>query len=252
MSKRLRWRVCVTLAVTLGLSLLAWYPPLADRLGLPLPESVEDRRLRLGLDLAGGVQTVLRVNAEEALAAETRHTADRVAAALADDGITGHRAQARGRSFEVTGVSSTRAADVARVGEAVAPDFTRRTAPEGTVVFTMRDEIAAVHRTATVAQARQVLERRVDALGVTEPRLAIQGRAADEILLELPGVKDVDRAIDVVGATASLEWKLVETGPASLRDALPAGPDGRPRLVPKCSSRRPRVRLSTTSCEANR
>ena len=228
MSKRLRWRLGVTLAVTLGVSLLAWYPPLADRLGLPLPAIVEDRRLRLGLDLAGGVQTVLRVNTEEAIAAEARHVADRVVGALANEGITGHRAQARGRSFEVTGVVPARVADVARVGEAVAPDFTRRVAPEGPVTFTMRDDAAAAHGTATVAQARQVLERRVDALGVTEPRLAIQGRAADEILLELPGVKDVDRAIAVVGATAALEWKLVEAGPASSRDAL-AGSDGQPR-----------------------
>jgi SecD/SecF fusion protein len=228
MSKRLRWRIGVTLAVTLGLSICAWYPPLAERFGLPLPEIVEDRRLRLGLDLAGGVQTILRVNVEEAVTAETRHTADRVVAALADEGITGHRADVRGTSFEVSGVSPGRAADVARVGDAVAPDFTRRVASAGAFVFTMREDAAAAHRTATVAQARQVLERRVDALGVTEPLLAVQGRAGDEILLELPGVRDVDRAIDVVGATAALEWKLVEAGPVPSADALPKGPDGRP------------------------
>jgi protein-export membrane protein SecD/preprotein translocase SecF subunit len=227
MSNRLRWRVFVTLAITLVVSMAAWYPPLADRFGLPLPDAVEGRRLRLGLDLAGGVQTVLRVNTGEAIAADTRGTAERVRTALTDSGFDGARVETRGSSFTVTGVSDSQAADVARAVESVTPDFTRRTGAGG-VTFVMRDEAAAAHKAATVEQARQVLARRVDALGVTEPLLAVQGEAGDEILLELPGVKDVDRAIAVVGATASLEWKLVEAGPAASPEALPRGPDGRP------------------------
>src|SRR5262245_8599745 len=134
MNRRLRWRIAVTLVVTLGLSIFAWYPMLADRAGLPNPEFMRERRPRLGLDLRGGVHMVLRVNTDDAVALETR------------------------RAGALSGAA-----------------------------------IAAV-RADTVRQARETIERRVNALGVAEPIIAIQGAAADEILVQLPGIGDMDRA----------------------------------------------------------
>lgn len=66
MNRRLRLKLIVVLAVIVATSLFAWYPPLADRLGLQEPGFLLDKRLALGLDLRGGVQFVLRVNVEEA------------------------------------------------------------------------------------------------------------------------------------------------------------------------------------------
>ena len=65
-------------------------------------------------------------------------------------------------------------------------------------------------------QARQTIERRVNELGVTEPSIAQQG--ADQILVQLPGVSDVDRAKQVIGSPGMLELKLVEQGPAATRE----------------------------------
>jgi hypothetical protein len=67
MYRNLRWKLVVILALVIGTSAFAWVPPLANRLGLPLPGFMAERRLSLGLDLKGGVQFVLRVNAQEAL-----------------------------------------------------------------------------------------------------------------------------------------------------------------------------------------
>lgn len=67
MHRNLRWKLVVILALVIGTSAFAWVPPVADRLGLPLPGFTSERRLLLGLDLRGGVQFVLRVNAQEAL-----------------------------------------------------------------------------------------------------------------------------------------------------------------------------------------
>src|SRR5688500_2030880 len=82
----------------------------------------------------------------------------------------------------------------------------------------MRPNIAQRLREEAVVQARQTIERRVNELGVTEPSIAQQG--ADQILVQLPGVSDVDRAKEVIGSPGMLELKLVEQGPAASREDL--------------------------------
>jgi preprotein translocase subunit SecD len=141
MHRNLRWKLVVVLALVIGMSAFAWVPPLADQLGLPLPAFMAERRLSLGLDLEGGVQFVLRVNAEDALSSD--------------------------------------------------PSITR-------------DDV--------VAQAREAVERRINALGVLEAVIAVQGQQRDELLIQLPGFTDVARARAILGQTARLEWRLVEDG----------------------------------------
>ena len=69
-------------------------------------------------------------------------------------------------------------------------------------------------------QARETIERRVNELGVTEPSIAQQGTDGDQILVQLPGVTDVDRAKEIIRSTGLLELKIVEQGPAATREAL--------------------------------
>jgi len=73
-------------------------------------------------------------------------------------------------------------------------------------------------RNETVDQAVQIVERRVNELGVAEPVVARYGDN-DRILVQLPGVSDVEQAKRVIKATAQLRLTLVETGPFSSRDA---------------------------------
>jgi preprotein translocase subunit SecD len=78
-------------------------------------------------------------------------------------------------------------------------------------------------------QARQTIERRVNELGVTEPSIAQQGTSGDEILVQLPGVTDVERAKEIIRSTGLLELKIVEQGPAPTKEALMTNnkvPDG--------------------------
>src|ERR687886_1408234 len=51
-------------------------------------------------------------------------------------------------------------------------------------------------------QAGQVIRQRVDSLGVTEPEIQLQGQ--DQVLVNLPGITDADRAVDIIGRTAQL------------------------------------------------
>lgn len=67
-------------------------------------------------------------------------------------------------------------------------------------------------------RAVEVIRNRIDAFGVREP--SIQKQGIDEIVVQLPGVTDRDRAIDLIGKTALLEFKLVLSEPEKIKEAL--------------------------------
>jgi SecD/SecF fusion protein len=94
------------------------------------------------------------------------------------------------------------------------------------------------------ARALEVIRNRIDQFGVREPQIVQQGE--DEIVVQLPGVTDRDRALDLIGKTALLEFKLVARDPDRLKQALdgnvPEGyelrrskDDGEPLLLEKQS-----------------
>ncbi len=69
-----------------------------------------------------------------------------------------------------------------------------------------------------VLRAMEILRNRIDSMGVGET--AIQRQGEDQILVQLPGVTDRDRAVDMVKRVAHLEFRLVDNDPAKLKDAL--------------------------------
>ncbi len=83
-----------------------------------------------------------------------------------------------------------------------------------------------------VLKSMEVLRNRIDGLGVGETLLQRQGQ--NEILLQLPGVTDRDKALEVIGRVARLEFHLVDADESHLKDAL-AGhvPDGEELMVMK-------------------
>src|SRR5690349_2966122 len=67
MTRRLRWRIAVSLVVTTLASFVVLYPLAADRAGFTGPRFLTAPRLGLGLDLRGGVEIVLQVNVDDAV-----------------------------------------------------------------------------------------------------------------------------------------------------------------------------------------
>jgi protein-export membrane protein SecD len=63
-------------------------------------------------------------------------------------------------------------------------------------------------RDKTLNQSIEVIRNRIDEFGVSEPQISSQG--SDRVVVELPGIKDVDRAKDLIGRTAKLEFKMVD------------------------------------------
>jgi preprotein translocase subunit SecD len=215
----LRWKLITTLTVFVVFFGVGIYPILATRYSLPAPQWLLDRQLKLGLDLRGGVHLVLRVQTDDALRVKTEQDSARLQEELKRRGVPASVVIQDVTSFRVEGVPPAQDQAFRQAAEQEGVDFERSTGTNGSYTFRMRPNIAQTLREEAVDQARQTIERRVNELGVTEPSIAQQG--ADQILVQLPGVSDVDRAKEVIGSPGMLELKLVEQGPAASReDAL--------------------------------
>jgi preprotein translocase subunit SecD len=206
MNKNLRWRI-IAILVVLVASVWAFYPP--------------GEKLHLGLDLKGGVHMVLRVHTDDALRIDVETTVERMRDELDRRGVTVSAiSPATATTFRVEGVPAELDSVFRQVAAEVATTFNRESGAAGQYVFVMKPNIVVQLREETVAQALQTIERRVNELGVSEPIVAEHGTGGDQILVQLPGVGDVQRAKEIIRSTALLELKLVEGGPAATREAL--------------------------------
>ena len=201
MNKNLRWKF-VLIAAVIGLAVWSFYPP--------------GQKVNLGLDLKGGVHLVLRVQTDEALRIETEATVERLREALTRANVQTAKLEVSGPTeFVVEGVQDDQAFRQASI-EADAAFV--RTSGVNRYTYAMRPNIAIQLRDEAVNQALQTIERRVNELGVAEPIVAKHG-AFNQILVQLPGVTDVQRAKEIIRSTALLELKLVEQGPFPTQDA---------------------------------
>ena len=220
----LRWKLITVAAVFAIFFVVGVYPILASRYNMPAPQWLRDRQLKLGLDLRGGVHLVLRVQTDDALRLTTDQDSARLQEELKRRSIPATVSIVDVTTFRVDGVPPAQDQAFRQVAEQEAVNFDRSTGTNGTYTFRMRPNIAQTLREEAVVQARQTIERRVNELGVAEPSIAQQG--ADQILVQLPGVTDIDRAKEIIGSPGLLELKLVEQGPATSREDLLRGTGG--------------------------
>jgi preprotein translocase subunit SecD len=97
------------------------------------------------------------------------------------------------------------------------------------VVLTARGDADA----ASIDKAVDIIRNRVDALGVAEPDISRQG---ENVLVQLPGIKEQSKAIEVIGTTAQLRFRPVveELAPGSAQSAAATPPDcSRPETYPE-------------------
>jgi preprotein translocase subunit SecD len=207
MYKNLRWKLLTVVGVT-ALAVWSFYPPA--------------QKVKLGLDLQGGVHLVLQVQTDDALRLQTQTAAERLREELKTQSIdVGDVTETDATSFKVTGVPTDKDSEFRRVAQdQVGTDYDREPGVNGTYTFRMKPNIAVRTRQDTVTQALQTIERRVNELGVSEPLVAATGPNGDQIMVQLPGVTDVARAKEIIKSTAVLEWMAVDGGPASTREQL--------------------------------
>jgi len=206
MNKNLRWKFLVILAVT-GLSIWLFTPPA--------------QKIKLGLDLRGGVHFVLRVQTDDALRLETETASEQIRAALQDAGVTIGSRAAGLTEFVVENVPPANDQQFRTIADQyVSASFDRDQTGQGTYRFRMKPNVVVQRRAEAVTQAIQTIDRRVNELGVSEPVVAPYGTDAEQVIVQLPGVADVNRAKSIIGRTAVLELKIVEAGPAADQASL--------------------------------
>jgi preprotein translocase subunit SecD len=221
MNKNIRAKVITILVVFVIFATVGVYPILASMYHWPSPSSVQQKQLKLGLDLKGGVHLVLRVETDEAIRLQTDQSAEQLREALRMRNIAAMVSTPSISQIRVDGVPPAQDATFRDASADLATSFDRSPGTNGSYTFTMKPNIQTQLRADSVVQARQTIDRRVNELGVAEPNIAEQG--TNEILVQLPGVTDVEHAKSIIGSPGLLELKIVEGGPAANREDLMQG-----------------------------
>lgn len=168
--------------------------------------------IHLGLDLQGGMHLVLGVDVEKAVESRLDTIADQTEDQLREKDIIFKRVdRLPGHRLAVTVYDEEAGRQVDALIKEMFPNLEPMTlVTEGAYIlknYRLSDkEIKDVEEYA-IRQALETLRNRVDQFGVSEPTL--QRQEGNRILIQLPGVKDPQRAIDLLGKTARLEFKMV-------------------------------------------
>jgi preprotein translocase subunit SecD len=173
--------------------------------------------LRLGLDLRGGVHFLMEVDMEEALMKIREQMVSEVRNQLREEGVRYRGVEEDGNDILVT---LRNADDLSAANSALRNTYqgyrTSTNSDNNTLRLSMTDEHLQETQANAISQNITILRNRVNELGVAEPVIQRQGQ--DRIVVELPGVQDTARAKEILGATATLEFRFVDTE-NDLRDA---------------------------------
>jgi SecD/SecF fusion protein len=172
--------------------------------------------LRLGLDLQGGMHLVLKVNLQKAEENSLELAAEDLKDTLSEQGISAVRSPSPSADSILFTLPNINA--VEKVNNLISEDFpdidAGIEAKEGSfprVFLTLKVEKKDYIKTHAVNQSLEILRNRIDQFGVAEPVIIRQGE--DEIVIQLPGIKDPKRALKLLGDTAQLEFRIVADTP---------------------------------------
>jgi preprotein translocase subunit SecD len=220
MRKNLRWKA-VLIAAVAGVCIWSAYPP--------------EEKIKLGLDLQGGIHVIMKVNMDDALNAITDETMESLGLLLDDEQISfGELEKDDLGRLRVTGLAADRDGDFRNVIEESFPGWDATQSGGGEWRLDMRQLETNRIREETLTQAIETIRRRVDALGVAEPVIAPHGDTGEQILVQLPGFDDVERAKEIIQTTAQLELQIVEAV-APTREQLESRESSRFEIVPGVS-----------------
>jgi preprotein translocase subunit SecD len=214
MNPNLKWKALFIVLVILGC--------IYGLVGLPtFPTSVAQlkdnfsHQIKLGLDLQGGTHLVLQVQTQEAVAQETDQMVERITTWLRSKNI--HYDEVRrvdDTHILVRNVDSARLSEFRDYVNAQFTNFWDMSPTAGDpsgYTLTLRGAAIAQIQETTMTQSLETIERRINALGLTEPTIQLRGgRNNNEILVQLPGEGDPSRAKGVITEGGQLELRLVE------------------------------------------
>jgi preprotein translocase subunit SecD len=184
-------------------------------------------KIQLGLDLQGGTHLLLEVKLDEAVKTQLRRVADDIKQQMKQNKLDFKSVTVDpSGAVLVTLASADERTAFLDLASKLFSDMVIGLAPNSgdtgpTYRITYRPmELEQVRRNA-MEQALETIRNRIDQLGVRETTIAQEGN--DEILVQLPGIQDPERAKELIGKTGVLQFKLVDDN-HSVSDALRDGP----------------------------
>ena len=216
-----RWKtILIWLTVALGVVFAA--PNLFSKATLDaLPGWVPKQQMTLGLDLQGGSHILLQVDRQDLVEErlETLRNDIRTMLRQARVGYTGLSGSGQNIQVRIRDADQVEAAKkaLASLSEPVSSGLfgagtiteTEFSEPEpGLLRFTLTSAGIDYRLSSAVSQSVEVIGRRVNELGTTEP--IIQRQGVDRVLVQVPGLQDPERLKDILGQTAKLTFQMVD------------------------------------------
>lgn len=180
--------------------------------------------INLGLDLRGGIHLVLEVEEEKAVENVVERAVINMREFLNEKKVQIDSIRRSGPAEISIVYSQTEAKDAESKLTEGFPNFTLKETKEGETVLALREGEAKRIRESASAQALETIRNRIDQYGVTEP--LIQRQAENQIVVQLPGIKEPGRAKELIGKTAILEFKLLDEESPLINQLPPLIPSG--------------------------
>lgn len=219
MKKKVLWRF-LFIGFTVIVAVIFFLPntPLFKYMPDWWKKNMPSKGIVLGLDLQGGLHLVFEVEGEKAVESSTERYAILIRETLLKRKFEAN-VKRNGLNIEI----SPSRQEIASAIKETYPLLDSVSA-EQNLILKISDKEAANIKNNAVDQALETIRNRIDQFGVAEPTIHRQGE--NEIVVQLPGVKDPKRAIDLVGKTAQLEFKIVDDESpvaAQLPQSVPPG-----------------------------
>lgn len=216
-----RWKTISIWAVVL-LGVLFSLPNLFPQSLLSaMPNWLPKKQMTLGLDLQGGSHILLKIDTNDLIKAQLESARDEIRNQLRDakvgyTGLTGSGKVVQVRIRDVSQVDAAKEAlktltqpvSSSMFGSGSVTEMAMDEPEPGLLRFTITDEGVRYRSSTALSQSIEVVGRRVNELGTTEP--IVQRQGDDRILVQVPGLQDPQRLKDILGQTAKLTFQMVD------------------------------------------
>jgi preprotein translocase subunit SecD len=225
MLKALKWKSILYGAITL-FAILLLMPTVTSQLPQWWSKVLPAEKIHLGLDLQGGMYLLLEVEAEKAVESYVEQVKSNLADSVKEQGIPVGKLEREkdrivvefsGPKEKVDNILSARFPMMHELSSSGEGGIWK-------VQLVLDSKEADDSKRKAIDQALEIIRNRVDQFGVSEPEITRQG--TDQILVQLPGIRDPERAVNLIGKTALLEFKLVDDEgnvEEALRGNIPPG-----------------------------
>lgn len=203
MKKKVLWRLLL-ISITVVLAVVFFLPntPVFQHMPDWWKKNMPGKGIVLGLDLQGGLHLVFEVEGDKAVEITTDRYASQLRDLFVKKNIT--------TDVSVSGLTITVSPSSAETKKLIADNFPIFSAAESgnSTAYKILSKEAQRIKDNAADQALETIRNRIDQFGVAEPTIHRQGE--NEIVVQLPGIKDPKRAIDLIGKTAQLEFRIVD------------------------------------------